>query len=561
MSNDQTFDAIVIGSGITGGWAAKELTERGLKVLMIERGRMVEHQADYTTETMAAWELPYRGVGDPAVMKDYALSVPFANEWNHSFFANERENPFQTPADRPFDWVRGYQLGGKSLTWGRQSYRWSDHDFGANKRDGHGVDWPIRYADLAPWYDHVEEFAGISGSAEGLEQLPDGKFQPPMQLNHLEKAFKAKVEQDFPGRKVIIGRTANMTEDKPEQGRTKCQYRNICSRGCSYGGYFSTQSATLPAATATGRLTVVTDTRVTAIDYDPATKRATGIRGINDKTRQGVRYNARILFVCAGALNTLQLLLLSRSEAFPNGLGNSNDKLGRGVMDHVMGFVTASIPGHLDHSYFGWRPTGFYMPRFRNITEPKEGLLRGYGFQGGASRSGWQRGLGAPGVGAELKKDMRQLGGWTMHLVPFGECLPRDSNHVALDDKHLDPWGLPQLHIDVSWSDNEKAMIRDAAAESVRMLEAFGGKIEYRFDVPTKPPGGAIHEMGGAAMGNDPATSVLNGHNQLHQIANVFVTDGAAMSSSACQNPSLTYMALTARACATAVSMLKEHRL
>jgi choline dehydrogenase-like flavoprotein len=561
MSSEQTFDAIVVGSGITGGWAAKELTERGLKVLMIERGRNVEHQADYTTETLAPWELPFRGVGDPAVMKDYASSVPFANEWNHSFFVNERENPFQTAEDRPFDWVRGYQLGGKSLIWGRQCYRWSDYDFGANKRDGHGVDWPIRYADLAPWYDHVEQFAGIAGSIEGLPQLPDGKFQPPMELNHVEKAFKTKVEADYPNRKVINGRTANMTEDKPEVGRTKCQYRNICSRGCSYGGYFSTQSATLPAAKATGRLTVVTDTRIVAIDYDPATKRATGVRGIVEGTRKPVRYDARIIFVCAGALNTLQLLLLSRSQAFPNGLGNLNDRLGRGVMDHAMGFVTASIPGYLDRTYFGWKPTGFYIPRFRNIAETTDGMLRGYGLQGSAVRGGWQRGLSSQGVGADFKNSLRASGGWTIYMVPFAECLPRDSNQVTLDETHLDPWGLPQLKVDVTWSDNEFALIKDGVAEGVRMLEGFGGKIGYRIDKPTKPPGGAIHEMGGAAMGLDPRTSVLNKHNQLHDIPNLFVTDGAAMSSSACQNPSLTYMALTARACATAVSMLKENKL
>ena len=556
-----TYDAIVVGSGITGGWAAKELTERGLKVLMIERGRKVEHQADYENETKAPWDLPYRGVGDPQVMKDYANSVPFSNEWNYQFFVNDTANPYQTPKEAPFDWVRGYQQGGKSLIWGRQCYRWSDLDFGANKRDGNGHDWPIRYADIAPWYDHVESFVGVSGSTEGLSQLPDGKFQPPMALNHLEKVFKAKIEADHPGRKLIIGRTANMTQDKPELGRTRCQYRNICSRGCSYGAYFSTQSATLPAAVATGRLTVINDSRVVGVDYDPATKRATGVRIVNETTKATATHKARIIFLCAGTLNTVQLLLLSRSESFKNGLGNNRDRLGRGIMDHAMAFVAATVPGHLDREYFGWRPTGFYIPRFRNATEPKEGMLRGYGIQGAAVRAGWQRGLGAGGIGKELKDELRQMGGWSVLLVPFAECLPRDTNRATLDETGTDKVGLPQLHIDMRWSDNELALVRDGAAEGAAMLEAMGGKIVYRFDKPSKAPGGAIHEMGGAAMGNDPESAVINAFSQMHDVANVFVTDGAAMASSACQNPSLTYMALTARACANAVSMLKEGKL
>ncbi len=562
MSSANSFDAIVVGSGITGGWAAKELTERGLKVLMIERGPMVEHQADYNTETLAPWELPFRGMGDPVKMKrDHPprSSRGFADEWNEHFFAKDWENPFQTPEGRPFSWVRGYQLGGKSLIWGRQSYRWSDHDFEANKRDGHGIDWPIRYADLAPWYDHVEEFAGISGSHEGLDQLPDGKFQPPMALNHVEKAFKAKLEADFPGRKLIIGRTANMTEDK--EGRTRCQYRNICSRGCSYGAYFSTQASTLPAAQKTGNLTLLTDRRVTAIDYDPKTKRATGIRAINAKTKAGETYTAKIIFVCAAALNSLQLLLLSRSEANPNGFGNSSGMLGKGIMDHAMGFIAATLPGYTDRTSFGRRPTGFYIPRFRNITEPKEGLFRGYGFQGYATRSGWHSGLSRPGIGAALKEDLRHEGGWNLLLAPFSECLPRDDNQVTLDATHLDPWGLPQLRIDVTWGDNERNLVKDGVTEGQRMIESFGGKVTMKVDEPTTSPGGAIHEMGGARMGHDPKTSVLNKHNQMHDVSNVFITDGAAMSSSACQNPSLTYMALTARACDAAVSMLKEHKI
>ena len=556
--SSNVFDAIVVGSGITGGWAAKELTERGLKVAMIERGRLVEHQSGYTTETMAPWQLPFRGIGDPEEMKrDFPLqgTSGFINEWNQHFFANERENPYQTADGKPFVWIRGYQLGGKSLIWGRQSYRWSDHDFEANKRDGHGVDWPIRYADLAPWYDHVETFAGISGNADGLEQLPDGQFQPPMAMNHVEKAFKARIESQFPTRRVIMGRTANLTLDK--ENRTRCQYRNICSRGCSYGGYFSTQSSTLPAATATGNLTVITDTRVVGVDFDPKTHRATGVRTIG-ANGQGGSYQARVIFLCAGALNSVELLLLSRNEAAPKGLGGSSGALGKGVMDHAMGFVMASVPGYLDRDYYGFTPNGIYIPRFRNITEPSADMVRGYGIQGAASRQGWMAAAGHAGVGEAFKNAQRQRGPWTFFLGPFAECLPRDENHVSLDEAHPDPQGLPQLKIDVGWSDNERRLVKDGVAECERMLEAFGATVTLKMADPP-PPGRAIHEMGGARMGRDPATSVLGRFNQVHDAPNVFVTDGAAMASTACQNPSLTYMALTARACDAAVGMMKEH--
>ena len=349
-----------------------------------------------------------------------------------------------------------------------------------------------------------------------------------------------------------------MTEDK--EGRSRCQYRNICSRGCSYVGYFSTQSSTLPAARVTGNLTLLTDSRVVGIDYDPVARRATGVRVSNTATGSHETYAARVIFVCAGALNSLHLLLLSRHECFPDGLGNSSGALGRGVMDHATSFVAGPVAGYLDHNYYGFRPTGFYVPRFRNIAEPKDGLLRGYGMQGSASRKNWKRGLMRPGVGAAFKNSLRQPGEWQIVMVSFAECLPRDANHVALDTVNLDPLGLPQLKIDVTWSDNELALIRDAVEESVRMMTAFGARVNIRVDEPMRP-GRAIHEMGGARMGRHPGTSVLNKYSQLHDVSNVFVTDGAAMSSSACQNPSLTYMALTARACASAVSMLQEHHL
>lgn len=558
VTTDTEFDAIVVGSGITGGWAAKELTEEGLKVLMIERGRMVEHQVDYITETIPAWELPFRGKGDPVLWKhDYPLQhgTGFVNEWNYHFFANERENPFQTTEEKPFVWIRGYQLGGKSLTWFRQTQRWSDFEFEANKHDGHGVDWPIRYADLSPWYDYVEEFAGISGSLEGLPQLPDGQFQPPMPMNHVERAFKAKIEEEFPGRKVINGRQANLTEDK--EGRSRCQHRHICSRGCSYGAYFSTQSSTLPAAKKTGRLTIWTDSRVVEINYDPRLKLATGVDVVNVATTERRRVTARVIFVCAATLNTIQLLLQSRSEAFPTGMANSSGTLGRYLMDHVLGHVAGAVPGYEDRSYYGFRPSGIYVPRFRNITEPSSDMVRGYMLLGGAHRGTWTSGSTAPGLGAEFKKTYRLRGHWQIRLVPQIECLPRKDNYATLDEKNRDRFGFPQIKVNVAFGENERQLFHDAINESERMLTAFGAKVIAKTaDLST--PGSAVHEMGGARMGRDPKTSVVNSFNQTHDVPNLFITDGSSMTSSGTQSPSLTFMALTARAAATAVSMLKE---
>jgi choline dehydrogenase-like flavoprotein len=555
------FDAIVIGSGVTGGWAAKELCESGLKVLMIERGRMVEHIHDYPTERTPPWQVPYRGLGDPVAAKeDFPSFVGRSaiSEWNQHFFASERDHPYQTPPERPFVWYRGYQLGGKSLVWGRMCYRWSEMDFEANARDGAGVDWPIRYDDLRPWYDRVETFVGVSGSRENLPQLPDGPFQPPMALNHVEKAFKAKTEEAFPGRKVIIGRVANLTEDL--EGRTRCQYRDNCSRGCSFGAYFSTQSATLPAARKTGNLTLLVDTRVVGLEFDAALNRVTGVRTTDKGGKGHGRYTSRLVFLCASTLNSVQILLQSASAAFPNGLGNSSGVLGRYLMDHAQGGVTSLIPGYLDRGYFGSRPTTFYIPRFRNLSEPSPGFVRGYGIQGKAFRANWQQRLSLPGVGSALKARLRSPGAWVLSLGPFAECLPRSSNRVTLDHKHLDPQGQPQLSIDFTWGENEKRLVADGVEECDRMAKAFGGVTLSKEATPA-PPGGAAHEMGGARMGRDPRSSVLNAVNQAHDVPNLFVTDGASMSSSACQNPSLTYMALTARACAAAVSMLREGRV
>ncbi len=554
------FDAIVVGSGITGGWAAKELTQAGLKVLMIERGREIVH-GEYETENKAPWEMPFRGLGDAALYaREYQVQMKnrHFNEFTQGHFVNDKENPYSTGADTDFTWFRSYQLGGRSLTWGRQSYRWSDYDFGANKRDGHGTDWPIRYADLAPWYDKVEEFIGVSGSPEGLPQLPDGKFQPGMKLNVVEEHVRKVVADKF-GRCLTIGRTANMTVAKPEEGRSECQNRSICTRGCSFGAYFSTQSSTLPAAKATGNLTVVTDAIVEGVDYDPKTKRVTGVRYVNTKDGTRGAATARLVFLNAGAFNSVHLLLNSRSEAMPTGLGNSSGVLGTQIMDHANTLSTIALfPQFNDRTTFGNRPTGAIIARYRNMDAMDgEGHTRGFSFQGGALQSNWGAGKREAGIGAELKDKLYQPGMWRMVLVAFADCVPRDSNRLTLDRTRTDRFGIPQLHVDFAFGKEEQAALAQAKADAAEMMTAAGGTVIMGLDKPG-PGGTAIHEMGGARMGLDPKTSVLNKWSQAHDIPNLFVTDGAQMASSACQNPSLTYMALTARACDAAVKMLRE---
>ncbi|MBB3954060.1 GMC oxidoreductase [Novosphingobium sediminicola] len=554
------FDAIVVGSGITGGWAAKELTEAGLKVLMIERGREIRHQQDYATEMKMPWDMPFRGHGDSDLYdREYAvqrLNRHFT-EFTQPNFVNDAQNPYQTGEDTRFTWFRSYQLGGRSLTWGRQCYRWSDYDFGANARDGHGTDWPIRYVDIAPWYDKVESFIGVSGAKEGLKQLPDGQFQPPMGLNVVETHVRAEIAKRWPERCLTVGRTANMTEGKPEEGRAPCQYRSLCARGCSYGAYFSTQSSTLPAAMKTGNLTVITDAVVEALEYDPATKRVTGVRYIDaKKQRQTVR--ARIVFLNAGAFNSVHILLNSA----PGGLANSSGTLGTHIMDHANTLSAAALmPGFETRTSFGNRPTGVVIPRYRNMDQMDGvGHTRGFSFQGGALQSTWTQGNRMEGFGAEYKDKLRHPGPWRMVLVGFADCVPRASNRLTLDRTKVDANGLPQLKIDFAFGKEEHAALAQAKAEAAEMLTAAGGKVIMGFDQPG-PGGTAIHEMGGARMGHDPKTSVLNQWSQSHDIANLFVTDGAQMASSACQNPSLTYMALTARAAHAAVGMLREGRI
>lgn len=559
------FDAIVVGSGITGGWAAKQLTEAGLKVLMLERGRAIRHGEDYVTETKAPWEMQFRGEGDQArYARDHAVQMlnRHFNEYSENHFVNDSENPYVTGEGTDFTWFRSYQLGGRSLTWGRQSYRWSDYDFGANKRDGHGTDWPIRYADLAHWYDKVEEFIGVSGAVEGLAQLPDGRFQPPMALNVVEQHARNSIRARWPERCLTVGRTANLMQAKPDEGRAACQNRSICVRGCSYGAYFSTQSSTLPAAQKTGRLTVITDAVVEAVEQDSATKRAIGVRYINTKTGERRVVKARLVFLNAGAFNSVHILLNSAHEGAPGGLANSSGVLGTHIMDHANTLsAMALMPGFEAHTSYGNRPTGIIVARYRNM-EQMDGVghTRGFSFQGGALQSTWTAGKREAGLGVDYKAKLRSPGPWRMVLVGFAECLPRATNRLTLDGSRVDANGLPVLKVDFAFGAEEQAALAQAKADAGEMLAHAGGKVLMGFDRPGAG-GTAIHEMGGARMGHDPKTSVLNAWSQAHDVPNLFVTDGAQMSSSACQNPSLTYMALTARACDAAVSMLREGRI
>jgi choline dehydrogenase-like flavoprotein len=554
------YDAIVVGSGISGGWAAKELTEKGLRVLLLERGKNVEHIKDYVNATKPPWAYPHRGrrtramvQAYPVLKRDYPL-----NEMNLDWWASDQDSPY-TEVKR-FDWYRGYHVGGRSLMWGRQSYRWSDFDFEANARDGIAVDWPIRYADVAPWYDYVERFAGIAGSREGLPQLPDGQFQPAMPLNCGETLIAGRLKAHFDGRRRLIpGRNANLT--RPLPGRSPCVYRNACWLGCPYGAYFSSQSSTLPAATATGRLTLKPFAIVTEVLYDRDRKRASGVRVLDAVTEQTTDYTAGIIFLCASTLNSTWLLLRSATDVWPGGLGSSSGALGHNLMDHHFRLgASGRLEGLDDKSYYGRRPTGFYIPRYRNLFGDKRDYLRGFGYQGGASRAGWARAVAELGVGGGFKDAMAQPDSWSIGATAFGEMLPNPTNVVTLDQSRKDKWGLPVVKIDCATGENERLMRKDMMADMAEMLEATGVKNVRTYDNEYFP-GMGIHEMGTARMGRDPKTSVLNAHNQVWDAPNVFVTDGACMTSAACQNPSLTYMALTARAADFAVNELKRRNL
>jgi choline dehydrogenase-like flavoprotein len=559
---DNVYDAIVIGSGISGGWAAKELTQKGLKVLMLERGRNIEHVKDYVNANKEVWEFPHRGGRTQKMIEDYPVlkrDYPL-NETVLDYWVKDSESPY-TEIKR-FDWFRGYQVGGRSLMWGRQSYRWSEQDFEENAKDGYGIDWPIRYKDLAPWYSYAEKFAGISGSKEGLAVLPDGEFLPPMDMNVVEKDVAARIKQQYKGnRHMFIGRTANITEPKPEQGRVNCQYRNRCWRGCPFGAYFSTQSSTLPAAMATGNLTLRPFAIVTKILYDKDSKKATGVEILDAETNKTYEYKAKIVFVNASALNSAWILMNSATDIWPDGLGSSSGELGHNVMDHHLGVGASGIvEGYEDKYIFGRRPNGVYIPRSRNIGTDKRDYLRGFGYQGGASRQGWSREIAELNIGGEFKDAISEPGSWTMGMGGFGEMIPIHENKITLDKTKKDKWGLNVLAIDVELRENEKKMRIDMQNDAKEMLEAAGVKNVKSWD-GDGTPGRGIHEMGTARMGRDQKTSVLNANNQVWDAKNVFVTDGACMTSASSVNPSLTYMALTARAADFAVNELKKGNL
>lgn len=554
-----TYDAIVIGSGISGGWAAKELCEKGLKTLVLERGRMVEHVKDYPTMNLDPWDSELRGALTPKQQKKHykAIRCGWIGSENEHFWADDGANPYTEV--KPFLWLRGHHMGGRSLLWGRQTYRWSELDFEANASDGHGVDWPIRYKDLEPWYSHVEKFAGISGEALGLPQLPDSHFLPPMELNCVEKHVKSRIEKDFPGRHLIIGRVAHLTQ--PHNGRGKCQFRNRCNRGCPYGAYFSSNAVTLPAAHATGNLTIRPYSIVQSIVYDDAKGKATGVRIIDAETNEDIVYSSKIIFCNASTLSTTQILLNSKSGRFENGMGNDSGELGHNLMDHTyrVGAI-GKVEGFEDKYYKGRRPNGIYIPRYWNIDEKSktDKFLRGFGYQGGGYRG--ENLANIESFGAEYKDSILKPGPWEFMITGFAECLPYHNNQVSLNSDVLDKWGQPTLSIDAEFKENEKAANKQIQEDAVEMLEKAGLKDVFGFD-QDHYPGYGVHEMGTARMGRDPKTSVLNGFNQVHAAGNVFITDGACMTSSSCVNPSLTYMAITARAANHAVSELKKRNI
>jgi len=555
-----TYDAIVIGSGISGGWAAKELTEKGLKVLMLERGRNFEHIKDYKTASNDPWEFPHRGKVTQAQRKERPY---IARNWGAvepvmDYWAKDVDCPYTEI--KPFNWWRSYQLGGRSVLWGRQSYRWSDHDFEANLRDGWAIDWPIRYKDIEPWYDHVEKFIGVSGSGEGLEQLPDGHFLPPMEMNCVERDVAARIKDHYKGtRHMIIGRTANLTA--PIAGRTQCQFRNRCWEGCMFGGYFSTQSSTLPAAMATGNLTVRPFSIVTRILYNKDSRKAEGVEVLDAETNMTYAYHSKIVFVNASALNSAWVLMNSATEVWPEGLGSSSGELGHNIMDHHYNLGAAGfMEGYEDKYVYGRRANGIYVVRFANLFGDRRDYLRGFGYQGSASRDGWEKDVAEMGIGAGFKESLTEPGQWEMGINGFGELLPYHENKISLDKNKKDKWGLPVLAMDAELKDNEHKMRKDIVKEAVAMLEAAGVTKIRTYDTGHHV-GDGIHEMGSARMGRDPKTSVLNAHNQVWDAKNVFVTDGAFMVSAACQNPSLTYMAMTARAANFAVEELKKGNL
>ncbi len=558
MQNQNEYDAIVVGSGITGGWAAKELCEKGLKTLVLERGRKLDHIVDYPTANTPPWEFKHRGVATKDDTEKYPVQsrVYQFNEGTKHFWINDKENPYTVPDGQRFNWFRGDHVGGKSIMWGRHVYRWSELDFEANKLDGHGVDWPVRYKDIAPWYDYVERFIGVSGQNEGYPQIPDGQFLPPFEMTCLEKHVKASMEKTWPDRKMTIGRITNLSQ--PHNGRNRCLSRNLCARGCPYGAYFSSQSSTLPAAVATGNLTLRPNSMVESVLYDTINDRASGVRVIDSETKNTIEYKAKVIFLCAGTLASTQIMLNSANSRFSTGLANSSGELGHNLMDHHGNAgATGEFYDFADKYHSPGGPQSVYIPRFRNITDKHPDFIRGYGYQATGRREGWQPGSNEKAFGKVYKDSLIKLGPWRFSIFSFGETLPDHKNYVKLNTEKKDKFGLPVLHIDMKYRENEMNMRKDYLAIAAEIIESAGGKNVHEINYGMVP-GAVIHEMGTARMGHDPKTSVLNKWNQCHDIKNLFITDGSFMASSACQNPSLTYMAFTARAVDWCVNEMKK---
>tara|TARA_Y100000766_G_scaffold73648_1_gene62089 strand:- start:217 stop:1908 length:1692 start_codon:yes stop_codon:yes gene_type:complete len=555
------YDAIVVGTGVSGGWAAKELSEKGLKTLVLERGRMVEHIKDYPTMNDDHWDYPAGDIKTRKIRERQPKQNRTGQVREHSkhFFVDDIDNPYNEK--KPFNWLRGYHVGGRSLTWARQVYRLSDIDFEANLKEGIAVDWPIRYKDIAPWYDYVEEYIGISGEKMNLPQLPDGKFLKPMEMHCVEKDLRKSLEENYDDRVLTIGRVAHITEGtKPGLGRVSCQFRNRCRRGCPYGAYFSSNSSTLPAASASGNMTLRPNSIVHEVIYDNVKKRATGVRIIDSETNETFEFTAKVIFLCASAVASASILMQSKSDRFPNGMGNLSGELGHNIMDHHLGVgARGTSEKHSDKYYIGRRPNGHYLPRFRNLggkTDMKD-FLRGYGYQGGGSRGSWKNYSKEAAFGINFKESILKPGEWGISLGGFGEVLPYHDNKMILNYDKIDKWGLPTITFDATIRENEINMRKDMRQQAAEMLEKAGFK-DIRSHNRNYIMGHGIHEMGTARMGHDPKTSVLNKYNQLHEVPNVYVTDGAAMTSSGCTNPSITYMALSARAANHAVNELKK---
>lgn len=561
------YDAIVVGSGISGGWVAKELCEKGLKVLLVERGRPVHHQKDYIGEGRGLWDFPHRNKVEHQLVEDqYYVArkcYAFSDATKH-FFANDRDYPYATAEGTQFDWIRGNQLGGRSLIWHRQTFRWSDYDFQENLNDGHGTDWPIRYKDLEAWYSHVEKFAGISGNKDNIASLPDGEFLPPFELNAVERYAQKQIAKKYSDRKLVQGRCAHLSEPTQfflDQGRHKCMARNQCQRGCSFGAYFSTLSSTLPAAIKTNNLQIACDSVVHSLIYDDKRNRVTGVNIIDNETLETREYKANLMFLCASTIGTTQIMLNSVSSVFPNGIANSSGVLGHYLMDHIYNAsASGDMEGFADDYYRGQRPTGPCVPRYKNLGKQREKYSRGFFLRGNSTRSSVEHGLYNKDFGADFKRSLQAPGPWNFRFGGSGEMQPRFENNISLHPELKDKWGIPQLVIDCKWSKNDLMLMEAMADESAEVLEAIGAK-NIQKTITDAPPGLAIHEMGTARMGRDPKSSVLNGNNQCHDIPNLFVTDGACMASTAHQNPSLTYMALSARAANFAADKYKRKEL